>query len=507
MAHATAGKVFSEKSNRLQELDLAMTGTQSSSLSCDTMPLGHAAYPRYPFDRSSSVCSTAGTLTRPVAHAQGASHGVPSQTMRASSQGSKRSFDVSGEEEDTPTKRAKELSDSQQDEYAWGQSPVLARLRTRFSSECEQAECQQPDSQSLSDDLLASGHSSTSYADLCCGESDVFQDRQSFHTSSTDHSRRTWERSDAGQLQRTRSEPAPHSSCTAVSEDETILKEMIRNLYETELSLLADPDYMQNHGADHQPKNYIDQSMRMIVISWLVEVACEYELHQETLFLAAALLDRYMSLAKAVSRSNLQLISVACMLVAAKHEEERHPSVQDFTSIADNCFLAGDLLKMESVVLQSLAFRINAPTSCTFLSMFQQGINLSPKAHAMATFFTELALLEYAVLNFPPSVVAAASVLLAQSYDNLFTAAPHLQRLSGYTPQLLGCCMEELLDLQHRAFETNDLNSPFLAVKDKYRDCKWHCVSTITPHSHLPEQIYQSTGPAAAGKADRLKCQ
>jgi len=91
---------------------------------------------------------------------------------------------------------------------------------------------------------------------------------------------------------------------------------------------------------------------------------------------------------QAVSRSNLQLISVACMLLAAKHEEERHPSVQDFTSIADNCFLAGDLLKMESVVLQSLAFRINAPTSCTFLSMFQQGINVSPKAHAMASFFT-----------------------------------------------------------------------------------------------------------------------
>lgn len=71
-----------------------------------------------------------------------------------------------------------------------------------------------------------------------------------------------------------------------------------RNLYETELSLLADPDYMQNHSADYQPKNYTDQSMRMIVISWLVEVAAEYELHQETLFLAAALLDRFMSLAK-----------------------------------------------------------------------------------------------------------------------------------------------------------------------------------------------------------------
>ena len=55
---------------------------------------------------------------------------------------------------------------------------------------------------------------------------------------------------------------------------------------------------MHNHGADHQPKMYIDQSMRTIVISWLVEVACEYELHQETLFLSAALLDRFMSLSK-----------------------------------------------------------------------------------------------------------------------------------------------------------------------------------------------------------------
>lgn len=470
-----------------------MTGPQSSGWSCDTIPAGTAINKHHSFDRCSSVCSTAGTLTRSVVHA--APLGAPSHTMRASSTGSKRTFDVNAEEEDTPTKRAKELSDSQQDDYAWGQSPVLARLRTRFSSECEQAECQHPDDQSLSNDLLASGHSSTSYADLCCGESDIFHDRQSTHPS-TDYRRQSCEPAEAMPLHRTKSEPAPRSPCSSISEDETVLKEMIRNLYETELSLLADPDYMQNHGPEYQPKLYVDQSMRMIVISWLVEVACEYELHQETLFLAAALLDRFMSIAKAVPRSNLQLISVACMLVASKHEEERHPSVQDFTSIADNCFLAGDLLKMESLVLQSLGFRINAPTSHTFLSLFLQGIPSSPKCQALAAFLTELALLEYGVLNFPPSVVAAASLLLAQSYDNVYTASAHLQQLSGYTPQLLGCCMEELLDLQYRASEASDVNSPFLAVKDKYRDFKWHCVSSIQPHSQLPERIYQSVSVA-----------
>ena len=78
----------------------------------------------------------------------------------------------------------------------------------------------------------------------------------------------------------------------------TTTRRYCRNLYGTEVKLLPDPDYMLNHSIEHQPKLYIDPSMRMIVISWLVEVACEYELHQETLFLAAALLDRYMSIAK-----------------------------------------------------------------------------------------------------------------------------------------------------------------------------------------------------------------
>lgn len=95
-----------------------------------------------------------------------------------------------------------------------------------------------------------------------------------------------------------------------------------------------------------------------------------------------------VALLQAVPRSNLQLISVACMLVASKHEEERHPSVQDFTSIADNCFLPGDLLKMEALVLQSLGFRINCPTSHTFLSLFHQGVQSSPKCQALAAYLT-----------------------------------------------------------------------------------------------------------------------
>ena len=121
---------------------------------------------------------------------------------------------------------------------------MLARFRTRFSSECEQADCQQPDRESLSDDLLASGHSSTSYADLCCGESDVFQDRQPTHPS-TNPCRHAWEPAEPAPLHRTKSEPQPRSHYSSINEDETVLKEMIRYVSVTLLTCTVHSGLLQ----------------------------------------------------------------------------------------------------------------------------------------------------------------------------------------------------------------------------------------------------------------------
>lgn len=43
--------------------------------------------------------------------------------------------------------------------------------------------------------------------------------------------------------------------------------------------------------------------MRMIVSSWMCEVAAEFRLQQETLFLAVALLDRFLSASKVRARA------------------------------------------------------------------------------------------------------------------------------------------------------------------------------------------------------------
>jgi hypothetical protein len=86
-----------------------------------------------------------------------------------------------------------------------------------------------------------------------------------------------------------------------------------------------------------QSQRDINATMRGILIDWLVEVAEEYRLESETLFLAVNYIDRFLSQVP-VNRSKLQLVGVTCMLVAAKYEEIHPPAVDEFVYISDNTY-------------------------------------------------------------------------------------------------------------------------------------------------------------------------
>lgn len=60
----------------------------------------------------------------------------------------------------------------------------------------------------------------------------------------------------------------------------------------------------------------INVTMRGILIDWLVEVCQEFNLRQETLFLAVNFIDRYLCV-ESTLRGKLQLVGVAAMLLAS----------------------------------------------------------------------------------------------------------------------------------------------------------------------------------------------
>ena len=60
----------------------------------------------------------------------------------------------------------------------------------------------------------------------------------------------------------------------------------------------------------------ITTSMRSILVDWLVEVAEEYKLHRETLYLSVNYIDRFLS-QMSVLRGKLQLVGAASMFIAS----------------------------------------------------------------------------------------------------------------------------------------------------------------------------------------------
>ena len=74
----------------------------------------------------------------------------------------------------------------------------------------------------------------------------------------------------------------------------------------------------------------INPVMRSILVDWLVEVAQEYKLVSDTLFLAVSFLDRFLSVVP-TKRNRLQLVSLqflCCLITQAGAQLSDHPLAQ-----------------------------------------------------------------------------------------------------------------------------------------------------------------------------------
>lgn len=123
---------------------------------------------------------------------------------------------------------------------------------------------------------------------------------------------------------------------------------------------------------------------------------------------------------------------------------------------------------MEGIVLSAVGFRVNAPTSLAFFSIFKQALELSPTTVALSSYLMELALLEYDMLSVLPSQVAAAALSLAITR---IVSLTQLQPLAALVPaplETLQPYMQALRQLEHLAGCTNSLQAACTPIKDKY---------------------------------------
>ncbi|KAM3290425.1 hypothetical protein P3S67_018714 [Capsicum chacoense] len=125
------------------------------------------------------------------------------------------------------------------------------------------------------------------------------------------------------------------------------------------------------------------------------------------------LIDRFLAV-QLVIREKLQLVGITTFLLACKYEEVSVPVVEDLILIYDKAYARKEALEMEKLMVNALQFNMTVPTTYVFMRQFLKASQSDKKVDLVSFFFIELCLVEYAMLRFPPSMVAAAAVFTAQ---------------------------------------------------------------------------------------------
>lgn len=257
-------------------------------------------------------------------------------------------------------------------------------------------------------------------------------------------------------------------------------------LLKIEMKHRPDPGFMSR-------QEDITLHMRCILIDWLVEVAEEYRLQRETLFLTVSYIDRFLA-SMSVKRPKLQLVGASAMFLASKYEEIYPPDVGEFVYITDDTYTKKQILRMEHMILNALKFDMSTPTINWFVERILKHALLQDSVKNMAMFLCELVLVDMdKFLKFPNSVIAASAVCLAfHTFREPIVWTADCLKVTRYWGFQLEACLQVLNEQL-----INSSRHPQQAVREKYKQTKYGRVAELHPNQlpivfgslHYPQSV------------------
>ena len=216
----------------------------------------------------------------------------------------------------------------------------------------------------------------------------------------------------------------------------------------------------------------INHRMRAILIDWLIDVHLKYRLLPQTMYIAVNLIDRYLAKAE-TNRAKLQLVGVTAMFIACKYEEIYPPELKDFVYITDGAYVKSDVLKMETKMLSKLNFDVTFPTQWTLFETYKRKLDLDEKTFKLAWFLMELCLIDYKILKFKMSQIAASAILIAAKNNRVYKKN-WLKDNIGIDENSLEECCKEIYD-----FYAYNATHNLQAIRRKFSSSKFGEVAKI----------------------------
>ncbi|XP_025243244.1 G2/mitotic-specific cyclin-B1 isoform X3 [Theropithecus gelada] len=177
-----------------------------------------------------------------------------------------------------------------------------------------------------------------------------------------------------------------------------------------------------------------------------------------------------------VPKKMLQLVGVTAMFIASKYEEMYPPEIGDFAFVTDNTYTKHQIRQMEMKILRALNFGLGRPLPLHFLRRASKIGEVDVEQHTLAKYLMELTMLDYDMVHFPPSQIAAGAFCLALKILDNGEWTPTLQHYLSYTEESL------LLVMQHLAKNIVMVNqglTKHMTVKNKYATSKHAKISTL----------------------------
>ncbi|KAJ7528352.1 hypothetical protein O6H91_16G095400 [Diphasiastrum complanatum] len=226
------------------------------------------------------------------------------------------------------------------------------------------------------------------------------------------------------------------SSCLIICDIPAQNDATLISLFEKEHSHMPEGGYLVAMKSDNLC------AVRLKAVLWILKVCNVYCFSPITAALAVNYFDRYFS--KNLSRIRkgwmIQLVSVACLSLAAKMEEIDVPFLLELQiEGSEHVFEARTIQRMELAILGALAWRMSSVTAISFVHDLLDKLDRSRNFRRMLSIrVMELllgALTDLDFIEFRPSVVAASAIFCALQEIAPMDAESHKHALSQLFPK------------------------------------------------------------------------
>ncbi|CAE7203135.1 unnamed protein product [Rhizoctonia solani] len=251
------------------------------------------------------------------------------------------------------------------------------------------------------------------------------------------------------------------------------VNEIFGYMMELELQTMPSSIYMNS-----QP--HLEWHLRGILMDWLIQVHERFRLLPETLFIAANLIDRFLSV-RVVSLAKLQLVGITGLFVAAKYEEIMVPTLQNFLMVADSDYSAAEILDAEKYLLRALGWDLSYPNPMGFLRRANKAEDYDGNTRMLAKFLIEISVVEERLLKYTPSTLAAAGLWLARLILDKPDWNANLEHYSGYSESKLVRCANVMVNfllqpIKHESFWRKYSKKKYMRcaiVARKWAEVRW----------------------------------